>query len=113
MWKERDVESIGIIGTDVVQHVERLFRQEIPVPALITELDIAFFANSELRVGSETLLVVTAVHELHRPDTQSSGIPVVVKVHAEIGLVQDHYLLHARTVYERVVVVAVHSPPIG
>src|SRR5260370_37288686 len=113
MWKERDVESIGIIGTDVVQHVERLFRQEIPVPALITELDIAFFANSELRVGTETLLVMTAVHELHRPDTQISGISVVVKVNAEIGLVQYHDLLHARTIYKREVVVAVDTPPVS
>src|SRR5258706_4724751 len=104
---------MATIGAPVVEHVERLFREEISMPPLIPELEITFFANSELRVGSETLLVMTPVHELHRPHTQISGIPVVVKVNAEIGLVQDHHFLHARTIYKHEVVVATDSPPVG
>src|SRR5258708_30413382 len=113
MRNERDMESIAISGPDVMEYVKGFFRQEIPVPALISELDIAFLANSEFRVGTETMLVVTAIHELHGPDAQIGCAPVVVKVNAEIGLVQDHYFLHAWTIYEREVVCSFDFPQLA
>ena len=110
---KRNVNCVAIIGTAAMEDVERLLREESSMPAVVTSLEVALFANSEPRAEPEQMLAMTPIHKLHRSQAQIAGISVVVEVNVEIRLVEDHHLLHAGAIDKREIVIAVDPPPPG